>query len=65
MTYCMMYLEPTDFQRSQSYDVNFNPKVVFRASITNMSFSGNVGSVGNTLRIEVASNGALVIAINE
>ena len=30
--------------------------MIFRASIANMSISGNVGSVGNTLRIEVTSN---------
>ena len=30
----------------------------------NMSISGNVGSIGNTLRIEVTSKGAAVIHIN-
>ena len=34
--------------------------MIFRASILDMSFSGNVSSVGNTLRIEVTSNGAAV-----
>ena len=39
--------------------------MIFRASILNMSISGNVSSVGNTLRIEVTSNGAAVIPIND
>ena len=38
--------------------------MIFRTSTLNMSISGNVSGVGNTLRIEVMSNGAVVIPIN-
>ena len=33
-----------------SVDINFNPKVIFGASSSYMSISGNIRSVGNTLK---------------
>ena len=39
--------------------------MTFRASILNMSIRGNISNVGNTLRIEVTCNGAVVIPIDD
>ena len=58
-----------DFHIIQYYDIDFNTDVILRASILNMSISGNtfvsisgnVSSVGNILRIEVTRNDAVVV----